>query len=98
MAKKGIEYLIAHSRDSGRIGISFYGGEPLLAFDLIQDCVEYSKREAEGRRVDFHFTTNGTLLTEEKLPFLVENQFSILISLDGPLVKSSLKVMLSWCF
>ena len=84
MAKKGIVYLIAHSRDSGRIGISFYGGEPLLAFDLIQDCVEYSKREAEGRRVDFHFTTNGTLLTEEKLPFLVENQFSILISLDGP--------------
>lgn len=84
MAKKGMEYLLAHSRDSGRIGISFYGGEPLLAFDLIQDCVNDMKREAEGRQVDFHFTTNGTLLTGEKLSFLVENHFSILISLDGP--------------
>ncbi len=85
IAQKAIDYLIKHSRDSvDRFGLSFYGGEPLLAFDLIKMCVRYIKERAEGRKVDFNFTTNGTLLTEEKIEFLMENDFNILVSLDGP--------------
>lgn len=83
-AKKSIDFLIQHCRDSRLFGISFYGGEPLLAFDFMKKCVAYSKERAEGRDVAYNFTTNGTLITEEKFDFLVNNNFSIMISLDGP--------------
>lgn len=83
-AQKAVDYLIRHSKDSDRIGFSFYGGEPLLAFDLVQKCVLYAEERAEGRLVDFNFTTNGTLLTEDIIEFLTHHNFNILISLDGP--------------
>ena len=83
-AKKAIDYLIQHSRDSKLFAIGFYGGEPLLAFERIKECVKYAEERTEGREVHFNFTTNGTLLTEEKHDFLVEHNFRILISLDGP--------------
>ena len=82
-AYKAIDYILSHSRDVETIAISFYGGEPLLAYDLIKQCVNYTLEQAQGRKVHFNFTTNGTLLTEEKLDFLVSNDFSILVSLDG---------------
>ena len=83
-AKKAIDYFISHARDSSHFGISFYGGEPLLEFDLIKKCVAYADSRAEGRKISYNFTTNGTLLTEEKYEFLVEHDFSLLVSLDGP--------------
>ncbi len=83
-AKIAIDYLISHSSDSDEISLGFYGGEPLLAFDLIQRCVIYAEKILEGRKITFNFTTNGTLLTEEKLDFLVQHNFAILVSLDGP--------------
>jgi len=79
-----VDYLIKHSRDVENIAISFYGGEPLLEFELIRECVQYALDSGEGRIIKFNFTTNGTLLTPEKLEFLVENDFVITISLDGP--------------
>lgn len=84
IVRKSIDFFIKHSRDSKRFAISFYGGEPLLAFDLIKESVIYALERAEGRKVMFNFTTNGTLLTEEKMNFLIEHDFIILISLDGP--------------
>lgn len=83
-AKKAIDYFISHARDSSHFGISFYGGEPLLKYELIKKCVAYADSRAEGRKVSYNFTTNGTLLTEEKYKFLVNHDFSVLISLDGP--------------
>lgn len=82
-AKKAIDYLIKNSQDSDQIAISFYGGEPLIEFELIKKCVVYAEREVEGKRVLFNFTTNGTLLTDEIISFLVEHNISILVSLDG---------------
>ena len=83
-AKKAIDYFISHAKDSNHFGISFYGGEPLLEFDLIKKCVAYADSRSEGRKVSYNFTTNGTLLTEEKYEFLVEHDFALLVSLDGP--------------
>lgn len=83
-AKKAIDYFISHSRDSSHFAISFYGGEPLLEFELIKKCVAYADSRAEGRKVSYNFTTNGTLLTEEKYEFLVEHKIALLVSLDGP--------------
>lgn len=83
-ATKAIEYYISHSRDAGSMAIGFYGGEPLLCMDLIKYCVEYADKNAEGREITYSFTTNGTLLTKDILPYLVEHKFVVRISLDGP--------------
>ena len=65
------------------IYISFYGGEPLLNFKLIEDVVNYMKNlDLRHNRLTFSMTTNGVLL-EKHIDFLVENEFNLLISLDG---------------
>lgn len=83
VAKKAMDYYISHSSDTGELSIGFYGGEPCLNFDLIQKCVDYMDKEAEGRVVKYNMTTNATLLTDKILRFLVDHQFSLMISLDG---------------
>ncbi len=83
-AKKGIDFLINHSMDSNSISIGFYGGEPLLEFELIKRCIIYAEEVAEGKELLFSITTNGTLLNNEVASFLNEHKVSIMISLDGP--------------
>lgn len=64
------------------IRIAFYGGEPLLKFSLI----EYTVRKARKRwreNVVFSITTNGTLLSPEKIDWLVANNVELAISIDG---------------
>lgn len=55
-----------------------------MAFDLIKECTLYAEKIFGGRKVLFNFTTNGTLLTKDKVDFLVQHGFTMLISLDGP--------------
>lgn len=83
-AKKAIDFLLYHSIDSNDINIGFYGGEPLLAFDLIKNVVAYAETVFKGKNVSYNITTNGTLLDEEKINFLIEHEFNLMISLDGP--------------
>lgn len=70
--------------------IGFYGGEALLQFGLMKELSRYAralpweKYGIPNEKVMFHITTNGTLLTEEKLHFLIQNNFSLTISHDGP--------------
>lgn len=84
IAKKGIDFLIRNSSEYPLLSVGFYGGEPLLRIDLIKEVVEYAKKQGEGRDIHFHMTTNGTLLNETTIDFLVENNISLMISLDGP--------------
>ena len=66
------------------INIGFYGGEPLLAIDLIKKTIQYIKENYESKYIKFTygFTTNGILLDKE-IDFLVNNKFKIAVSLDG---------------
>lgn len=82
-AKKAIDFFFMRNRVLSSVTVGFYGGEPLLEFELIKQCVEYSKSCVEGKRINFNMTTNGTLLTDEIANYLVENDFSLSISLDG---------------
>ena len=68
------------------IRISFFGGEPLMAWDTIKATMEYAKSIASARKVRciFHITTNGTLLTEDMVKVIKAYNCSILISIDGP--------------
>jgi uncharacterized protein len=84
LAKKAIDYLIAHSQGQGKdqVALAFYGGEPFLNFRLIKRCVEYINAVKEG--VVFTATTNGTIINKEMIEFLTHNNFLLLVSLDGP--------------
>jgi uncharacterized protein len=83
-AKKAIDYYIAHTSDSPDPAFGFYGGEPFLNFELIKILVPYIKHKMRGKNYSFHITTNGTLLTEEIVDFLVIHNIDLMISLDGP--------------
>lgn len=75
----------AHPIDDKR-NIGLYGGEPLLAFGVLKDCVLYA-RQMPDFTVDnlrIGVTTNGTLLTEEMIGFFIDNRVSLTISIDGP--------------
>jgi uncharacterized protein len=66
--------------------VLFHGGEPLLAFDQIQQLVPFAKAEASraGRQVTFSVQTNGLHFSPEVVDFLLAENFVIGISIDGP--------------
>lgn len=84
IAKKAMDFLVAHSRDSQEIDVSFYGGEPLLRYDFIVKCMDYITKAAEGKKVSFNMTTNASLLTEEMVEKFLNYDMKIAVSLDGP--------------
>lgn len=83
-AVKTIDFLAAHSLNCNEVSIGFYGGEPLLEIELIKKAVSYAKEVFGEKKVNFNMTTNATLLNMDIADFLVQNDFNITISLDGP--------------
>ncbi len=87
--RRAIDYFFAQTKPAMRrnplraLGLSFYGGEPLLEEGTIRTLTAYARASADFPLV-FAITTNGTRLTEAASAFLVENEFHILVSLDGP--------------
>ena len=86
IAQKAVSQHLHSFQQNGRGGVSFYGGEPLLEFELIKQVVDYTEKEANllGKEIVFTITTNGTLLDDEKIHFFVKHNFVVLISIDGP--------------
>jgi len=84
-AKKGMDYIfsIIKNRKKKEFALSFYGGEPLLNVKIIKEIVEYAKKRFTGWGLRYNMTTNLTLLDDSILDFLVENNFSLMVSLDG---------------
>ena len=82
-AKQAIDFFLEHNSELPEVVIGFYGGEPLLEFNLIKECVKYAISKTEGKTVRFNMTTNGTLITDEVADFLVHNNVMLSISLDG---------------
>ena len=84
IAKKSIDFLFEKSKDSNEVCVSFYGGEPLLNYSLIKKIVEYADSIFLSKRINYHMTTNGSLITQSIAAFLAKHKFNLLISLDGP--------------
>lgn len=84
-AKKSIDYLINQSGNRKNLYITFFGGEPLLRFDLIKQIVTYIHKVEKlyGKNFCLSMTCNGTLLTKEISDFIVKNKISVTISMDG---------------
>ncbi len=80
--RSALDRLLASESQSIRVG--FWGGEPLLEFPLLQKAVAYVEDKLEpGRSAAYSVSTNGLLLTDEILAFLVHHRFEIQLSFDG---------------
>lgn len=85
-------YALWGDRLPPRVTIGFYGGEPLLRFAVVRAIVEHARRlDRERTRLTFTMTTNGTLL-DRHADYLAENDFELLISLDGDRTADSYRV------
>ena len=82
IAKKAVDYFATVSDCVPTRTISFYGGESLLEFELIRKIVEYSKTLSIP--FQYSISSNLVLLNQEIQDFLIENDFKITVSLDGP--------------
>jgi uncharacterized protein len=83
-ARDAVDLLL---NESGRVAhMTFFGGETLLNFAVLQSTVAYARtRAAEaGKTIDFSLTTNATLLRPDIIEFLAENDIGVTISMDGP--------------
>lgn len=80
---KAIDYLRKNGDD--QVFISFYGGEPLIAFDSMKYAIDYATKNIKEKELHFGFTTNLTLMTKEKAEYLVRiPNLHIVCSIDGP--------------
>ena len=84
MAKRCIDFLKERCVDSMVVFVGFYGGEPLLEFNKLKEIVAYEEQVYDGRELVFTISTNGSLLTEEKIEYMIQHKINRLISIDGP--------------
>lgn len=82
VAFKSIDFLVKKSKNIKNLEVDFFGGEPLLAFELIKKIIFYSKKFT-NKNFRFTITTNGILLNKKIIKYLNENIDNIIISLDG---------------
>jgi uncharacterized protein len=86
VAARSVDLLLKQAAARSRVGIVFFGGEPLTNVPLIRQVVEYAlaRSRAEEKTVDFSLTTNATLLTPELIEYFDAHRFGISVSIDGP--------------
>lgn len=85
-AKMAINEFLSCCKETDAPCISFYGGEPLLNFKLIKECVIFALNKSYGKNIRFGITTNGLLINDEICDFFIKYNFEVGISLDGPKV------------
>ncbi len=85
VGKQAIDFLIKSSGKRKNLEIDFFGGEPLMNFDVVKGVVEYARsKEAEhNKNFRFTITTNGILLDEEKQAYINEHMHNVVLSIDG---------------
>ena len=85
VGKQALEFLIAHSGDRKNLEVDFFGGEPLVNWEVVKQLVAYarSREEATGKHFRFTLTTNGVLLNDEVTEFCNKEMNNVVLSLDG---------------
>lgn len=83
--KKAIDFLIENSGDRVNLELDFFGGEPLMNFDVVKQIVEYARSKEKEYNKNFRFTitTNGMLLTDERIDFINKEMSNVVLSIDG---------------
>ena len=83
--KAAVEFLIENSQDRNNLEIDFFGGEPLLNIDNVKKLITYIREREKETNKEFNLTltTNATILTDDIIQYLNENEISLVLSLDG---------------
>lgn len=85
VAKRAVDFLISMSGPRQHCEIDFFGGEPLLNWDVVKQTVEYIESiQAQHNKIfKLTLTTNGVLLTQDKIDYVNEHNMSLVLSIDG---------------
>lgn len=85
IGKKSIDFLIENSGNRRNLEVDFFGGEPLMNFEVVKEIVDYGREQEKiyNKNIRFTITTNGVLLDEEKMKYINENMHNVVLSIDG---------------
>ena len=83
--KRALDFLIENSGSRHNLEVDFFGGEPLMNFDVVKKLVEYAREVEKKHNKNFRFTltTNGVLVDDEVIDFANEQMSNVVLSLDG---------------
>ncbi len=85
VGRAAIDFVIKNSGSRKNIEIDYFGGEPLMNFDVVKEITEYAKLRGKdsGKNFRFTITTNGILLNDKIKEYINENMSNVVLSLDG---------------
>ena len=85
VAKKSLDFLVANSGLRRNLEVDFFGGEPLMNWDVVKKTVEYGRslEEKYDKKFRFTLTTNGVLLNDEIMEFANREMANVVLSIDG---------------
>ena len=85
VGKKALDFLIANSGGRRNLEVDFFGGEPLMNWQVVKDLVAYGREQEKLHDKHFRFTltTNGVLLNDEVQEFVNREMDNVVLSLDG---------------
>lgn len=85
VARRAVDFLIAHSGPREHCELDFFGGEPLMNWHVVQQTIDYVHKQEKkhGKKIKMSLTTNGLLLDKGKVKYLTDNHISLILSLDG---------------
>ena len=85
VGKKALDFLIANSGQRRNLEVDFFGGEPLMNWQVVKDLVAYGREQEKIHNKNFRFTltTNGVLLNDEIMDFCNKEMANVVLSVDG---------------
>lgn len=85
VGKKALDFLVANSGNRVNLEVDFFGGEPLMNWDVVKQLVAYGRslEEPNNKKFRFTLTTNGVLLNDEVTEFVNKEMSNVVLSLDG---------------
>ncbi len=85
VGRKALDFLIANSGSRRNLEVDFFGGEPLMNWQVVKDLVAYGREQEKLHDKHFRFTitTNGVLLNDEIMDFINKEMDNVVLSLDG---------------
>ncbi len=85
VGKQALDFLIAHSGNRRNLEVDFFGGEPLMNWEVVKDVVRYGRKLEKQHDKCFRFTltTNGVLIDDEVIEFANREMDNVVLSLDG---------------
>ncbi len=85
VGKQAFDFLIKNSGTRRNLEVDFFGGEPMMNFDVVKQLVAYARsvEKEHNKNFRFTFTTNGVLLDEDVMDFLNAEMSNVVLSLDG---------------